>query len=146
MRFVPFLSGETPDFAGRYLADIWGFDDSQIETTHDFIQLIFPLIEPSNSSFHGAHLSLTEAQEARGRYDVQLNLKRSADWFLGFLERSTAWKGRYNHNQLRITRVIKSLRLLLSDEAADLFRARVLQIAGSDILINPKALSFWENA
>jgi hypothetical protein len=73
MNLVSFLSGEAPDFAGRYLTDIWAFDDDQVETTHDFIQLVFPLLEPSRSSFHGVHLSQEEVEVIKKLPSVKRN-------------------------------------------------------------------------
>lgn len=64
---------------------------------------------------------------------AQANLAKSARWFVGFLERNDHWFTKYNHNHLRITRVIKSLRLLASDKAADEFRDKVLALAGDNL-------------
>jgi hypothetical protein len=73
-------------------------------------------------------------------------LAESARWFLGFLERNNHWVTKYNHNHLRITRVIKSLRLLASDEAADEFRDKVLALAGDNLnLVDQKARAFWNS-
>jgi hypothetical protein len=70
-------------------------------------------------------------------------LAKSADWFLGFLERNGHWIAKYNHNQLQITRVIKSLRLLASDEAAEELRDKVLAAAGDELnLVDQKVREF----
>ena len=75
------------------------------------------------------------------------NLKKSARWFLGFLERNDHWITNYDHNHLRITRVIKSLRLLASDEAADEFRDKVIALAGDKLnLVDQEARDFWASA
>ena len=43
--------------------------------------------------------------------------------------------------------MIKSLRLLASDEAADEFRDKVLALAGDNLnLVDQKAMGFWRNA
>ena len=44
-----FLEGYDVDARGRKLHEIWEFSDNQIERTHDFIQWLFPLTEPSQS-------------------------------------------------------------------------------------------------
>jgi hypothetical protein len=78
---------------------------------------------------------------------AQGNLAKSASWFLRFLERNNHWITKYNHNHLRITRAIKSLRLLASDKAADEFKDKVFGYLGDDLnLIDPKARSFWNSA
>ena len=84
----------------------------QAETTHDYIQWLFPLDEPSRSVNGVPVLTKLEIDEIRQSSLTQANLVKSARWFLGFLERNNRWITKYNHNHLRITRVIKSLRLL----------------------------------
>ena len=146
MNLVSFLSGEAPDFAGRYLDDIWAFGDDQVETTHDFIQLVFPLLEPSRSSFHGVYLSQEDVEVIKEHPHIERNLRNSAEWFLGFLRRNPAWRERYNHNQLRITRAIKSLRILVSDHEADNFRSEIMEMVDTSDLINQEALAYWRDA
>jgi hypothetical protein len=118
--------------------------DHQAETTHDFIQWLFPLDEPSRSVMSTPVLNELDIEEIRQSELAQQNLVKSASWFLGFLERNDHWITKYDHNHLRITRVIKSLRLLASDEAADTFRDKVLALAGDNLnLIDQKAKGFW---
>jgi hypothetical protein len=69
---------------------------------------------------------------------------KSSDWYTAFLSRNSHWKAKYDHNHLRITRAIKSLRLLVSDDEANRFRDGVFALLGEDgDLIGEKALSFW---
>ena len=56
MDYLDFLSNGGTDFKGRTLESIWSFTDQQIESTHDFVQIIFPLDKPSRSTFHGHYL------------------------------------------------------------------------------------------
>jgi hypothetical protein len=141
---VGFLEGKTPDRRGRILAMLLQQTDDQAETTHDYIQWLFPLDEPSRSVNGAPVLTELEIGEIRDSSLAQANLARSAGWFLSFLERNNHWITNYNHNHLRITRVIKSLRLLASDEAADEFRDKVLALAGDNLnLVDKKARGFW---
>ena len=140
---VGFLEGKTPDHRGRILAMLLQQTDHQAETTHDYIQWLFPLNEPSRSVNGVPVLTELEIDEIRDSSLGQANLAKSARWFLGFLERNNHWIIKYNHNHLRITRVIKSLRLLASDKAADEFRDKMLILAGDKLnLIDPKARGF----
>ena len=144
---VSFLEGKTPDRRGRILAMLQQQTDHQAETTHDYIQWLFPLDEPSRSVNGVPVLTELEIEEIRQSSLAQANLARSARWFLGFLERNNHWITKYNHNHLRITRVIKSLRQLTSDEAADEFRDKVLALAGDNLnLVDQKARAFWNSA
>ena len=141
---VGFLEGITPDHRGCTLFMVLRQTDHQAETTHDYIQWLFPLDEPSRSVMGAPVLSELDIEEIRQSELAQQNLVKSAGWFLGFLERNNHWITKYNHNHLRITRVIKSLRLLASDEAADEFRDKMLRLAGDRLdLIALKARKFW---
>ena len=147
MDLIAFLRNEEVDFKNRTLSDIWAYDDSQIEANHDYIQLLFPLNKPSRYSFHGVYLSDdTQIAEIRSSKIIQANIRISAHWFLMFLKRVQHWRVGYNHNQLRITRVIECLRLLVSDCEADKFYQDVLSILGPDIKINEHTFKFWREA
>ena len=140
-----FLNGTSPDHQGRYLQDIWDFDDKTIEHTHDFIQWMFPLTEKSLSVPGVPTLSATDIEAIRASDVARANLERSALWYLGFLQRNDHWIRSYDHNHLRITRVIKSLHLLVAKNDASLFLAAVFDIAGERITVVRKdAIGFWE--
>ena len=144
---VSFLEGKTPDYRGRTFAMLLQQSDHQAETTHDYIQWLFPLDEPSRSVNGAPVLTKLEIDEIRQRSLAQANLGESASWFLGFLERNDHWVTKYNHNHLRITRVIRSLRLLACEGAADEFRDKVLALAGDRLnLVDQKAREFWANS
>ena len=49
MGIVGFLEGKTPDHRGRTLSMVLAFSDERAEQTHDYIQWLFPLDEPSGS-------------------------------------------------------------------------------------------------
>ena len=147
MDLIAFLKNEDVDFKNRTLSDIWAYDDNQIEANHDYIQLLFPLNKPSRHSFHNVYLSYdTQIAEIRSSEIIQANIRISAHWFLMFLKRVQHWRVGYNHNQLRITRIIECLRLLVSDSDADKFFQDVLSILGTDIKINEHTFKFWREA
>lgn len=147
MEIVGFLEGKTPDHRGRILAIVLQQTDHQAEITHDYIQWLFPLDEPSRSVMGAPVLNELDIEDIRHSELAQQNLVKSTSWFLGFLERNDHWITKYNHNHLRITRVIKSLRLLASDGSADEFRDKVLALAGDNLnLVDQKARGFWANA
>ena len=142
-----FLEGIGIDHRGRRLDDVLAFDDIKAEQTHDFIQWLFPLDEVSRAVSGAPVLSQTDIQLIHTNSDAQANIRRAAAWFLGFLERNDHWRTKYNHNHLRITRVVKSLRLLTDDKEADKFKAAVFDLLGDDLdLIDRRAVEFWEGA
>ena len=147
MTLLGFLEGKTPDHRGRILAMILQQTDHQAETNHDYIQWLFPLDEPSRSVLGAPLLNELEIEEIRQSELAQQNLVKSASWFLGFLERNDHWITKYDHNHLRITRVIKSLRLLTSDEAAEEFKDKMLGLVGDKLnLVDQKARGLWASA
>ena len=46
---VAFNLGEAPDHRGRFVGEILQQDDDWLEATHDYIQWLFPLREPSQA-------------------------------------------------------------------------------------------------
>ena len=149
MNFENFLTNIEPDFKNRFLNDIWNFTDEDIEHTHDFIQLLFPLNEQSESVFHGYYLNTKSSIINIKSNDLaKSNIVTSSKWFLSFLERNTHWRRRHDHNYLRITRIIKSLRLLVSDEEANKFYESFIELIDESLRskINLTTLSYWENA
>ena len=144
---IGFLEGKTPDHRGRMLSMLWKQTDDDAENNHDYIQWMFPLDEPSQAVNGAPVLNDFDIDEIRENQLVTENLEESVRWFLGFLERNDHWITEYDHNHLRITRVIKSLRLLASDEAADEFRDKVIVLAGDNLnLVDEEARDFWNSA
>ena len=147
INIVGFLEGKTPDHRGRMLSMLCKQTDNDAETNHDYIQWMFPLDEPSQAVNGAPVLSDFDIDEIKENRLAIENLEKSARWFLGFLERNDHWITNYDHNHLRITRVIKSLRLLASDEAADEFRDKVIALAGDNLnLVDEEARDFWNSA
>ena len=148
MDFLDFLSKEGNDFKGRTLKSIWSFSDEDIERTHDFIQILFPLNKPSESAFHGYYLDSEDLiGQIRSNSIARENILKSSNWYLSFLTRNVwLWNRNYDHNQLRITRVIECLRLLISEDEADKFYDDVLKIIKDNNKVNQTSLNFWKKA
>lgn len=147
MDLYKFLRNEDKDFQGRLLSDIWSFTDDEIEDNHDFIQLIFPLDKPSEAVDHNIYLKdVSEYLKIKSNKIVKKNIIKSKDWFIEFLKRNDQWKLYSDHNQLRITRIIECLRLLISDDEADLFYSTILSMVGKKVNINEITLEYWSKA
>ena len=144
---IAFLGGVGPDSHGRLLNDIWAFSDAEIERTHNFIQWLFPLAEASLSVPGSPALTFDEIAVLRLSIAAKTSIVKSADWYTAFLSRNSHWKAKYDHNHLRITRAIKALRLLVSDNEANRFREGIFVLLGDDFaMIDEKAQSFWNAA
>ncbi|MDQ6942344.1 MAG: opioid growth factor receptor-related protein [Candidatus Eremiobacteraeota bacterium] len=135
---VRFYEGTAPDSEGRYIEQILRFDDRALERTHDYIQWLFPT--PQRSAFNPDAPPLDDSAiaEFRARPELQTALRRSLNRMLGFyglewdggaIRRGTSfgnhdgWLQVGDHNHLRLTRILNSLRTLGDEEAArELFR------------------------
>jgi len=141
---------------GRTLNDLINLTDHQLEGSHDVIQWMFPLHEASNfnedaplidaasrailsksevaqenmfaaclrfAAFLGFKFGIAPKTESNGPYD---------GWFVpaeNYTERCKNWRTKHNHNNLRITRVIRSLRLFDMEFLAWAFHKAVLSAA-----------------
>ena len=147
MNFYNFLLNKEIDYKGRFLSDIWAFNDNEIENCHDFIQMVFPLNKPSKAVLHNFYLNdKSEIDQIRCNLKINTNLIKSKAWFLEFLKRNNKWKKYSDHNQLRITRIIECMRLLVSNYEADHFYRTIISMLGSNRTINKETLDFWLNA
>ena len=91
-------------------------------------------------------LSADNVEAIRASEVARTNLEKSAEWYLGFLQRNDHWIKAYDHNHLRITRVIKSLRLLVSNETAKAFLNSVFDITGDRVnVVRQDAIGFWKS-
>ena len=146
MNFKNFLLAKESDFKGRMIQDIWNYSDEEIENNHDFIQILFPLNKKSQSVFHGYYLDTDDlVKSLKDDGHVKENIIKSSEWFLSFLKRHDYWRKGHNHNQLRITRVIECLRLIVGDREADSFYESVKNIC-NDIKVSKTSLEFWKDA
>ena len=144
---VRFLEGQGTDHAGRTLDAVLAFDDAELERRHDFIQWLFPLPEPSRAVPGSPVLDDADTAGIRASTAAQTNLARAAERMLAFYARTAAWRAPFDHNHLRITRIIRSLRLLAGDAAADAFRDALLgRVEAGRIPINATSLRFWREA
>jgi hypothetical protein len=144
---VAFHCEDGTDHAGRRHHAILAFDDEAMHQGHDFIQWLFPLPEPSRA-FHAAPV-LSEADLAVMRRSeiCQARLDAAHARMMRFLLDNPHWLRPHDHNHLRITRMIRSTRLIAGDAVADRLRAVIMdhtEAHGADI--NPITLTFWASA
>ena len=142
-----FLEEKSGDHQKRMISEIWGWSDDAWESEHDFIQWLFPLNEKSMAVPNAPVIREPEISWIKESETAQIALRRSADRYKIFLAGEKYWKLSHNHNHLRITRVIKSLRLLSSDDEAHRFKYWVAGELGDRIdNINEKTKQFWRLA
>ncbi|WP_262031855.1 opioid growth factor receptor-related protein [Microvirga sp. Mcv34] len=142
-----FLAGTARDGRGRFAAEVLGFSDERLEEVHDYIQWLFPL--PTRSAAQPGAPVLTQAEINAIRMDqaAQETLARATDRMLRFYSDTSWWLTGYDHNHLRITRIIHSLRLLTGPDEARRFHEAILALndaAGSPV--NARSRTFWADA
>ena len=144
---VAFLEGEGPDARGRTLFDVLAFGDAAIEQHHDFIQWLFPLTEPSAAVAGSPVLEPQDVTAIQDSTLAQCALAAATDRMDRFYRAAHGWLAPNDHNHLRITRIIRSLRLLCGDEQADAFRAAILwRVEATQAPVSARSRGYWLTA
>lgn len=150
-QIIGFLSGQTPDGEGRFLREILAWPDDRMEAVHDFIQWLFPLLEPSPVNPGAPVLDAATIAEIRARPALQEAVRASAARMRRFYQASRHWITPGNHNHLRITRILKCLKLAgLDGEASEFFGWLSTIYAAEQERpfpgITPRSFEFWRAA
>ena len=124
---VDFLKGAGTDGAGRTVFEVVAMGDQDIEELHDFIQWLFPLAEPSGANRRAPVLAAGDVEAIHASGLAQIALAAATDRMAHFYQRNGHWLVDHDHNHLRITRIIKSLRLLRGPGEAEDFRQIILR-------------------
>ena len=161
---LAFYYGSHPDDRGRFLAEIVKQDDIWLEIAHDYIQWLFPLTEHSRVhpstpiltpsdivAFHQDELLRNHMRAALSRmlrfYGLVSRgtaVERAENWD----ERKTNWFVDPTHNNLRITRILKSLSTLGLEEDARAFLVALENLVATepDCGVPLESLHFWRAA
>jgi hypothetical protein len=165
-RILAFYEGSAPDDRGRMLGEVLAFDDAALESTHDFIQWLFPLRDRSRANPDAPVLDGKAIEVFRKRSELRSTLRRSLDRMLSFyglrrdgerivrsasFEKRSHWLTPGNHNHLRLTRMLLSLRTLGLESDARALLDCLLHIAEDDRRngqrrISDRTLNFWRSA
>jgi hypothetical protein len=141
---LAFYQGQSADSEGRMLENIWSWDYQELEYTHDYIQWLFPLKEKSRFNRNAPILNEQVIEAFRTSEKLRANLIKSLNVMLQFYglqchqlnetdieitkseeyqARKLDWIEQGNHNYLRLTRILTSLKLLgLENYAQALFK------------------------
>ena len=156
-----FYLHDQPDNRGRRLADILSRGDDWLERTQGCLQWLFPLPEPSGSNPHAPLLDSGTIAAFRAN-DVMRDRLRSAYLrmlsFYGLRERTwhvekgdnwddrkAKWVTAPTHNNLLITRILRSMCLLGLRSEAEAFKGCLIRLArlDADCKFDEQALAFW---
>lgn len=159
---VQFIRGDGQDHRGRTLDDVLALDNFWLEHTHDYIQWLFPLPEPSRANFMAPILTDEDRAAFQGDDNLKLQHRRALDRMLGFfglvrrnLEikalpglnlKDHIWLKSGGHNHLRITRIIRSLHCCDQPELARAVQVAFVTIGQSHGLVGEVSVSYWLRA
>ena len=156
---VAFYRGLAPGGCGATIDEILSWDDERLERVHDYIQWLFPLSSRSRAVPEAPVLDGEQIDTFRRRPHLiflhQIYGLRRIDEGSGprversasFDERARTWLYPRNHNFLRLTRILTSLRLLGLPKHSD----ALFQALESIYLERPEAIGattfeFWKNS
>ena len=163
-RAIAFLAGVGTDHRGRTLDQIAAWNHRQLDQTHDYIQWVFPTMAPSRFNLDAPVLTRADIDTGAGNPQVVGNLIRMAVVMGGFygLERKSSYGGpQYapiddqrpwwmrpdDHNFLRITRILGSLRLFgFGEEAEAWLQVLELLVRRHSGPVSGETLEFWRDA
>lgn len=156
-----------PDHQGRTLSAILAWNDNKLESCHNYIQVLFPLPEGSAFAWSVPIIDKATFDAFRARPELRARLRDSFIRILSFygfeLQQSgdsakvirgphfsvasRNWLRRSDHNHLRITRIIRSLRVLgLEAEATAFYDALREVFDAHKGHIGQKSMMFWTRA
>jgi hypothetical protein len=158
-KLTEFYDESGVDCDGRKIADIWKEDDEYFEYCHNYVQWLFPIPEPSNFNPDAPLLTEDDIKIFKANPTIQLNLRASFHRYLAFFG-LVAMNGEViateafepilfkfaNHNWFRITRVLKSLRLLGCEKEATAFYSYLKKIHEEKGWVSDNSFSYWKEA
>lgn len=158
-----FYTQDGEDIEGRTLDSILNQNDRWLEATHNYIQWLFPLKESSMHNPRAPVLDENTVQNLRNDSIARQNALRVFDRMLSFYglrrdgegvekaenweERQVNWVTPYNHNYLRITRILKFMSFMgFSHEVRGLFSQLTQIYQENSEKIGTSTYTFWRNA
>ncbi|OAN92952.1 hypothetical protein A8B84_20530 [Marinobacter sp. EhC06] len=161
-KLIGFTLGDTPDHSGRLIHGVWAFSDSLLETTHDYIQWLFPIPESNEVNqfapvltdearifFRGSDTLRAQQEKSLNRMLIFLGLEKQRGAFVAALDinaQQHRWLNRFDHNHRRITRMIRSLDLCGQPERAKKLRTAVIEVGKRHGDVPEGVMDFWRQA
>lgn len=147
MSVVGFLHGTDKDVSDRSLDDVLNNNDEWLEAEHNYIQWLFPLLEESQQVHDAPVLTEEDVAVIKTSEQAIANQKRAVERMLQFYKDSDHWLTQMDHNHLRITRMLKSVRLLQSSDAAEeIYNTLLEQVHQAGDPIDSKNIAYWTDA
>lgn len=165
--FSAFYRGDGVDHKGRRIEDVLRLSVREMEETHDYIQWLFPLTEPSSVSMHAPVLGERCIATLTDDPHFRATLRRAFDKMLGFYglkligagptaritkaafyeRQARNWLTPDNHNFMRLTRIMRSMVLFSEHVLARALLFCLQEIAGhSPEIVSANAQRHWRQA
>lgn len=164
-KIYDYYTKDGKDHNGRSLSQVLSYFDSILENSHDIVQWVFPTKEPSQFFKNAPVLSNEDIEAFKKNDDAKKNMQTAFQRYMKFygiavgedseLKKSDNWTWRKrewlkanNHNHLRLTRILKSLKLFgLDDEAKELYIFLIdLSSTNEGKCFSPQTIKFWKEA
>jgi Opioid growth factor receptor (OGFr) conserved region len=167
-KLIAFYNGDMVHPDGYTLDGILAEDDHWLEAKHTYIQWLFPLNKPSEAVPGSPVISEGEVELFRTSTGLKQNLMRSFQRMLQFYgfrlavdsddypfvdkapsfeKRKSEWLTPYNHNYLRISRILESLTLLGLPDMALIFFAALRELyQDNPSSIGSTTYGYWERS
>jgi hypothetical protein len=167
LALLAFYRGEALDGNGRTLEELWSWTDDRLEGVHDYIQWMFPLSVRSGANPTAPVLGPATIEAFRSSEALRERLQRSLRVMLRFYgledtrtagalhivrgerfaRRARVWLWPGNHNHLRLTRIMTSLRQLgLAAQSRALWECLSQIAADFPDRVTPTTLAYWRSA
>jgi hypothetical protein len=122
-------------------------EDAKLEEVHDYIQWLFPLPERSAFNPFAPLLTSQDIEQLRQNSAALENLRAAAERMRVFYRGNQHWLTAANHNHLRISRIIRSLSLILGhDEAARFYDEIIKLVVAVGSPVSKRSLDHWRIA
>ncbi len=162
MDIYNFLTGKSTDYYGRSIKDIHNFDYQQLENIHNYIQWIFPTFTKSQFYPNTPILDNIQVRKIKNSkeaitnirlsfflmidfYGLELTLNKDIKIGKHFESRKGNWLELGNHNHLRITRILNSLKIMGFNKERDNFLNVLLIIKELyPNKISSRSVEFWK--
>ncbi|EGU29587.1 hypothetical protein VII00023_09254 [Vibrio ichthyoenteri ATCC 700023] len=157
-----FILGDKPDSLGRHIDQFFAYNHFWLEHDHKYIQVLFPIDQGTKFNRHAP--LVTDDVRAQFANDPQLPIAhlRALDLMLEFwgLTRDGetisspyplsathhVWLKNQDHNQLRITRAIRSLALLGNKTIAENLAHFVISQSQENASVSELTHQYWLQA
>lgn len=165
MKIVKFYRGEIKNSDNWSLEEMWKFSLGELEMDHSYIQYMFPSNEPSMMNGDSPTMTKEESHIFKNDPELQEKVKKSFLVILNFFgfelvsqdgllsiiplkstikrPKPQAWLEHFNHNMLRVTRILKCLRLTGLGQYAILFFHALIEYKDN---LSENTLWHWKRA